>query len=162
MSAEQWVQFKSPKELERAVKFLGSIVGGMIVCGEAAVQVERKSKTSLRIGYPARFYRHELAQLVIRELSRRFVVTRIGMSAVGWYQDKDWAQSADEINCDYSKMYSSWAEWIQDWKPEFAAVVHGLGGLEPIRQFENRVIELFNNLDNMEKTRELPDSVPVR
>ena len=91
MSAEQWVQFKSPKELERVVKLLGDIVGGMISCGDVHVRVDRKSKTSLRISYQARFYRRELALLVTRELSRRFAVTRIGADVVAAWSDQDYA-----------------------------------------------------------------------
>ena len=162
MSAEQWVQFKSPKELERVVKLLGDIVGGMISCGDVHVRVDRKSKTSLRISYQARFYRRELALLVTRELSRRFAVTRIGADAVGWYPDKDWTRYEDELVHDYGQQYKSWPEWIRNWKPEFSKREFGRAMprlLEQIQILDSQVVELF---DNLEKANELPNSVSVR
>lgn len=158
MGAEMWIQFKSPKELERAAKFLGEIVGGSFVCGEIHTWIERRNKTSLRLSYKTSVYRHEVVMLVIRELSRRFAVTRIGADCVGWYPDSDWSYA--ETVEDYGP-YKSWAEWVRDWKPEFffrccTPMPEVLGQLQ---QFDTLVSEQFSNLD---KINALPDPVNPR
>jgi len=165
MGGELWLMLKSPKECNRAVSYLG---GNMTILeGKVGWWPTRKSAKAIEVDYNANHLSSSGAYYVAREIAKRFAVTRIGASSVGWYPDKEWEPSTDRLACcnRYGSQYKSWADWIKDYKLEFdhsywSARKHNMGDMavylkETATKIETEVVALFEKVD--EAAGEAPD-----
>ncbi len=117
MGAERWLQFKSPKETLRAKQYLDAL-GPEVIVGSMRCWLEWTGKQKLEIGYSlASPGADDLSGFIMREIARRFTVTRVGADSVGWYPDREW--QVTEIRQKYGD-YATWAAWIADYRPEFS------------------------------------------
>lgn len=154
MGGYLWLMFKSPKERERAERFLGgspdiSIEVVSPFSGKtlsAFCSPDTKSAKVLSIGYSANWICRFLSDLVSREITRRFDVRRIGADSVGWYPDKEWlADGLHTPKSDYGP-YTTWVAWMKDYRIEWDRMISE----EERPMFdliEAQIITLFEKLD---------------
>lgn len=107
MSAERWLQFKSPSEVRAYLKDAPEI--GFDDAFETAFGRDFGCEflwrdDRLEVGYGVGVDSGELAKVVCRELARRFEVTRLGSSGTGWYEDPPTHGKAS---------FKTWTEWLR-------------------------------------------------
>ena len=115
MGAERWIMFSSKKVALSVRNFLGEI--SYIRNKDDEVYLEWSSPTTLEVGYSFGGNSREMATIVCRELSKRFVTRKIGIDSVGWYDDKDWKKSGERSATVRFGAYQKWADWIKDYDP---------------------------------------------
>lgn len=149
MGGERWLLLKSVKEAERLRTYLSPLDGDIIV-GDSGCWLEWTSPCRLEVGYSASAYSTEIADIVSREICRRFGVTRIGAAAVGWYQDKDWLSDHPRGAPTRYGKYTNWVSWMKDYCAAFS-VWWGRYPDDYLQDeweaLEQPVVEAFSKLD---------------
>ena len=165
MSAERWLQFKSPKEAARAKSFLAPLGENLFVNkNKTGCWIDFTGKRKLEILYSGSGHSNsELAYYICREVAKRFECTRLGADSVGWFPDKEWQITPEEYPrcCQVSYgLYPSWIAWVKEYNLEWAYGRPHLTKfhLAEISQIETDVVAAFQKLDSAqtptEKTKE--------
>jgi hypothetical protein len=159
MGGDRWLQFKSLKERVRAEHFLdvgqdtitievvSPFNGKPVTCG---CYLDTKAAKTLAVSYSANWLNRFVADLVSREIARRFDVRRIGADSVGWYSDTDWqAEGPRTAKADYGP-YTSWVAWMKDYRIEWDRAV-GAEDRPLFDLIETEVVALFKQLDEKQQ-----------
>jgi hypothetical protein len=182
MGAERWIAFATKEERDRSLKFLATLgpeltVEGTIQGYEHGAQVwilaldsgydpdaepddgEGTPCFGIEFGYSfGGDQSDDLAMLVVREMSKRFLLTRIGADSVGWYSDQDWQKDGPHTASHRYGPFTGWAEWSKVWVKEWShryRIAKEMGD-EPhlsivsewIDLMERTVLEEFARLDD--------------
>lgn len=159
MGGSRWLMFKSPKERERAERFLSSLEGGEIDievslpdreepldCGCYLDTCFTSKAKSLAVSYSFNWADSFVATIVAREITRRFDVRRIGTDAVGWYPDNEWlTEGPRSAKSDYGA-YTTWAAWMKDYRIEWSRMID-VDERPTFALIEAQVVALFQRLD---------------
>lgn len=134
MGGNLWLLFKSPKEASRAKAFLNPLGGAVNACG-ALVTLSWHGAMRVEISHSgARAY--TLADMVGREMCRRFDIRRIGADSVGWFE-----KHTPPADC---PGYTEWVEWFKDYKPEWSVI-----DLTQAQALSEGVAKVFEQLDGI-------------
>lgn len=145
MGAERWILFGSLKAAYEARAFLGAYTD--IQVEESGVWLQWASPLKLEVGYSFRGFSSEIANLVCRELARRFPIRRVGADSVGWYSEKDWLKTGERSAPSRYGQYPNWAAWIKDYDPVKWSFSAKYLEEEEIRDLDAKVSRIFSNLD---------------
>jgi hypothetical protein len=176
MGAERWIAFATKKERDRALAFLAPLGADFTV--RRTIRDEPYGAQvwirALDSGYDEQLgdgcapcfgiefgfsyggdQSDDLAMLVVREMSKRFGLERIGSDSVGWYSDDGWRKDG-ALGRRYGA-FVSWVEWskawVKDWSYQYRGAqasgdpsrVADLG--EWIEHMEAETLEAFARLD---------------
>jgi hypothetical protein len=117
MSAENWLEFKAG-QLPKVRAGLALLGPEITLDGHLLPLTLRRR--CLEVGYFGGVRAGFLANLMSREICRRFAVKRIGHSTNGWWSDS--ALTSPECIEEYGVL-GSWAEWMANYQPQW----HPLG-----------------------------------
>lgn len=148
MGFERWVDFRSVEERDRALSYLAYLkdegVTHSLAFGDidmaAQVYIACLDEAGIQLSYSIGTNQSsDLAMVMIRELAKRFDVTRIGADSVGWYED--------EVPTRYGD-FSSWVDWAKAWQPEWSLHRrYGENALPFAQSLSDFGVDLFNKLD---------------
>lgn len=156
MGGERWLLMKSTKEADRLRNFLAPLDGGLDVGNGNGIWFDWHGQRRIEVGYQANVLCTEVADLVCREITKRFGVTRIGSDSVGWYPDSDWQRDpAEHPRCARARYgdFTDWVTWMGEYKREFS---HYFGVFpddydeEEWAALEDPVVAAFDALDRGE------------
>lgn len=140
MGAERWLWLKSSKEADSCRKFLGqtTFIG---LEDSYGCWLDWRSPLVLEVGYQAHNLSQVCADLVSREITKRFGIRTIGHDSVGWYKGIPSGRR--------QRKASSWTEWMKTFNPE--QDVRWFEDEEPSlwKSMEHLVIETFQKLDDL-------------
>jgi len=153
MGGERWLMFKSVKEAEKAKAYLAPLDGGVDVGNGNGVWLDWTGKLKLEVGYQANVLCTEVADIVCREICKRFSVTRLGSGSVGWYPDSEWEPTPEERptgpQARYGK-FTTWVAWMKDYKRAFSHYFRVFPEdytIEEWDSLEQPVLAIFAKLD---------------
>jgi hypothetical protein len=176
MGAERWVNFTSEEERAKAMDFLSCLGGDTFIrysheeeAAEVWVEPLDNAFSSeeevlqpcfgLQLGYSfGGRQSSDLAMCVIRELARRFSISRIGADSVGWYAESAWLSEDPKGAPARYGAFTSWVEWVRVWKPEWSFEVRSDDSGEALpfaKNLEKFVVDHFADLDRTLKSSSL-------
>lgn len=121
MGGERWLMLKSVKEAERLKAFLAPLDGGLVAEEQqAGVWFDWHGKLRFEVGYQASVLCSEMADIVSREICKRFGVTKIGADSVGWYPDSDWKSDHPRGAKKRYGEYTDWVTWMREYQQAFS------------------------------------------
>lgn len=151
MGGERWLMLKSSREASRLRAFLEPLEGALAVEGHpVAVGFQWHGKLRLEVAYSANVLGTEVADIVCREVCKRFGIKRIGASSVGWYPDSDWDSDHPRGAKGRYGPYTDWVTWAMEYKQTFSTFFGrdpDEGDNETWAELDSAVVAAFAKLD---------------
>lgn len=157
MGGSRMLYLSSHDEWERLKRFLRPLDGGLVAGEQAGVWFLLSREQVVEIHYQTRAQCAELAEIVAREIARRFKCGAVGADG-GWYPGTDWNSREKGSAWDHYGDYDSWVAWLKDYKLEFSHYYYDEEDREDWEILNTSVINQFVRLDEASDPKALHKS----